>query len=203
MISHHPSDVTLADYATGMLPEALALVASTHLGYCRACQRSLAMLETAGGLLLEELPPVPLSVGALDRLLLRTNEPSQPHSPVLNPDLPAPLDRVAFGRWWPIGFGVRYRPLLTGGSAWGGLLRAQPGRPLPRHAHTGLELTCILTGAFADGSGQYGAGDVCEPVTDHDRPPVVVGSGPCLCVIASEGIRLRGVLGWAQRMIGQ
>ncbi len=203
MISHHPGDVTLADYATGILPEALALVTATHIGCCQVCRESLSMLEATGGLLLEALPPVALSAGALDRLLLRTDEPPQPRPAVLNPDLPAPLDRVALGRWWPIGIGVRYRPLLIAGSAWGGLLRAQPGRPLPRHAHTGLELTCVLSGAFADGSGQYGVGDLCEPVTDHDRPPVVIGPDPCLCVIASEGIRLHGVLGWAQRVIGQ
>jgi hypothetical protein len=30
----------------------------------------------------------------------------------------------------------------------------------------------------------------------------VIGAEPCLCVIASEGMRLRGLLGWAQRLIG-
>ena len=58
------------------------------------------------------------------------------------------------------------------------------------------------TGAFADGSGTYGAGDLSEPVTDHDQPPMVIGSEPCLCITASEGMRLRGLLGWAQRVIG-
>ena len=203
MINHHPSEATLAAYAAGTLPQALALVAATHLGRCAICRQALATLETAGGALLDQLQPVSLSVGALDKLLGRLDEPAPPPPPVLNPDLPAPLDRVAFGRWWPTGIGMWYRPIQVSGSAWGGLLFAQSGRSLPRHGHKGLELTCILSGAFADGSGAYTAGDLSEPLVDHDQPPVVIGAEPCLCVIASEGMRLHGMLGWAQRLIGR
>ena len=159
-------------------------------------------LEATGGALLADLAPVPLSLDALDRLMTRLDDPLPPPVPVLNPDLPAPLNRVPFGRWWPVGRGTRYRPVLASGAAWGGLLLAQPSRSLPRHGHSGLELTCVLSGAFADGSGTYRAGDLSEPVTDHDQPPLVIGAEPCLCVIASEGMRLRGLLGWAQRVIG-
>ena len=202
MISHHPSETTLAAYAAGSLPQALAVVTATHLGLCSACRRSLSTLEATGGALLDELTPVPLSGDALDRLLARTDEPAPAPPPVLNPELPAPLNRLVLGRWWPIGFGVRYRPLPAVGAAWGGLILAQPGRSLPRHGHSGLELTCILSGSFADGSGAYLAGDLSEPVTDHDQPPVVIGTVPCLCIIASEGMRLRGLLGRAQRLAG-
>jgi putative transcriptional regulator len=203
VISHHPSETTLAAYAAGTLPQALAIVAATHLNRCAVCRESLTILEATGGALLEDLPPVPLSGGTLERLLGRLDETPPPPPPLLNPELPAPLNRVALGRWWPIGMGTRYRPLQTSGAAWGGLLLAQPGRSLPRHGHKGLELTCILSGAFADASGTYAAGDLSEPVIDHDQPPVVIGSEPCLCVIASEGMRLRGLLGLAQRLIGQ
>jgi putative transcriptional regulator len=203
MINHHPSEATLVAYAAGTLPQAAALVAATHLCRCVVCRQALATLETTGGALLEDLPPVSLPVDALDRLLGRLDEPAPPPPPVLNPDLPAPLNRVAFGRWWPIGMGLRYRPFQASPTAWGGLLFAQSGRALPRHGHKGLELTCILSGAFADGGGAYTAGDLAEPVADHDQPPVVIGADPCLCVIASEGVRLRGTLGWAQRLIGR
>jgi putative transcriptional regulator len=203
VINHHPSEATLAAHAAGTLPQALAIVAATHLTRCAACRDALTILEATGGALLEDLPPVLLSVDALDQLLGRLDEPPPSPPPVLNPDLPVPLNRVAFGRWWPLGVGTRYRPFQTAGAAWGGLLLAQPGWSLPRHGHKRLELTCILSGAFADGFGSYAAGDLSEPVSDHDQPPVVIGSDPCLCVIASEGMQLRGVLGWAQRLIGQ
>lgn len=200
---HHPSEATIAAYAAGTLPEALALVLATHLGQCAVCRRSLATLEATGGALLAEIPPVPLAAGALDKLLLRTDEVAPPPPPVLHPDLPAPLNRTKLGRWWPIGIGVRYRPLQTAGAAWGGLVLAQPGRSVPRHGHAGVELTCIVSGALADESGEYGAGDLAEPTTDHDHLPFVIGADPCLCIIASEGMHLRGLLGWAQRMFGK
>jgi putative transcriptional regulator len=203
MINHHASEPTLAAYAAGTLPEALAIVIATHIGHCAVCRQSLATLEATGGALLNELTPVPLAGDALDRLLARTGEPSPPPPPILHPDLPAPLNRVSLGRWWPVGFGVRYRPLRAAGSAWGGLILAEPNRSLPRHGHAGLELTCILSGSFADDSGIFRAGDLSEPITDHDQPPVVTGTEPCLCIIASEGMRLRGLLGLAQRIMGQ
>jgi putative transcriptional regulator len=202
MIRHHPSEPTLTAYAAGTLPQALAIVTATHIARCPQCQAILATIEATGGVLLDELPPVSLSPDALDRLLARADEPPPAPPHVLNPELPAPLNRVSLGRWWPIGFGTRYRPLHTTGATWGGLLLAQPGRSLPRHGHVGLELTCILSGRFADGSGEFGPGDLSEPVTDHDQPPVVIGKDPCLCIIASEGMRLRGLLGFVQRLIG-
>lgn len=202
MISHHPSEATIVRYAAGTLPEALAIVTATHLGFCAHCQRTLTALEVTGGVLLDELPPVPLRDDALERLLSDLDQPPPAEPAVLHPKLPPPLDKVMMGRWWPIGLGVRWRPLRVSGAAWGGLILAQPGQSLPRHGHNGLELTCVLSGAFADDTGHYLAGDLAEPDIDHDRPPVTVGTTPCLCVIASEGMRLRGVLGWAQRMAG-
>ncbi len=202
MIAHHPSETTLLAYAAGSLPEALAIVAATHIGGCADCRHRLEALEAVGGVLLDSLPPAALSGDALDRLLARADEPAPARPPVVNADLPPPLDRVALGRWWPIGIGARWRPLEAAGAAWGGLVLVQPGRALPRHGHDGLELTCVLKGAFSDGSGLYGPGDLSEPQEDHDQPPVAAAGAPCLCVIASEGMRLRGLLGWGQRMIG-
>ena len=203
MIRHHPGGTTLAAYAAGSLPEALAIVTATHLVQCPACRDALATLEATGGALLDDLTPVALSADALDRVLDRTSEPPRPIPPVLNPELPAPLDRVALGRWLPVGLGTRYRPLHTAGTAWGGLIQVHPGRSLPRHGHAGRELTCVLAGSFADGAGEYAAGDLSEPLTDHDQPPLVTGTQPCLCIIASEGMQLRGMLGFAQRLIGR
>lgn len=179
------------------------MVVATHIGGCAACRRSVLILEAAGGALLDGLPPVPLGRDALNRLLSRVDEPAPAPPPILNPALPAPLNRVALGRWWRIGRGIRWRALQASGAAWGGLILVQPGRALPRHGHAGLELTCVLSGSFADGAGHYKAGDLAKSGTDHDEPPLATGAQPCLCIIASEGMRLRGLLGLAQRMIRQ
>ena len=172
---------------------------SAHVPCCR---HETETLEAAGGILLDSLLPADVAEDALDRLLARTHEPLPAPPPVLNAGLPPPLDRVSLGRWWPIGIGARWRPLQAGGTAWGGLVLVQPGRALPRHGHEGLELTCVVKGAFSDGFGRYEPGDLSEPRQDHDQPPLAEGDEACLCVIASEGMRLRGLLGWGQRIIG-
>jgi len=65
VIRHHPSETTLAAYAAGSLPEALAMVTATHLMHCPACQATLATLEATGGALLDELAPAALAGDAL------------------------------------------------------------------------------------------------------------------------------------------
>lgn len=203
-IRHHPSDATLLAYAAGTLPEALALVAATHLAQCTACRVMAGAVEAAGGAMLDSLPPAPMTVdaAAVDTVLARASLPAPPPPPVLHPDLAPPLNRVRMGRWWPIGRGLRWRPLHVGGRAWAGLLQAQPGRTIPSHGHAGLELTCLLSGAFRDGGEDYVTGDIAEPVGDHDTPPVAIGPEPCLCVVAFEGMRFHGLLGLAQRLGG-
>lgn len=204
MIAHHPTDATLAAYAAGSLPEALALVVATHLSYCPHCRAVTRTVEAVGGATLSDLPPVAMAPDALTRTLARA-ETAAPWDvpPVRNPGLPPPLDHCDLGRWWPVAPGLRFRPLRTAGHAWGGLLMAGPGRSLPRHGHDGTELSCVLKGSFVDAGGRYQAGDVSEPDFDHDDPPRVDSKDPCVCVIASEGVKLRGMLGMLQRMLGR
>ncbi len=203
LINHHPSDATLTSYAAGTLPEALGLVTATHLSFCPACRDVVALAEAVGGSMLDDLAPVAMADDALALVLARGDRPELPVvTPVRDPRLPGPLKYCDFGRTWLVGPGLRWRPLRTGGRAWGGLLVAQPGRRFPRHAHTGLELTCVLRGSFVDANGHYGAGDLAEPEGDHDDPPRIDSDEACVCVIASEGFRLGGAFGLLQRMIG-
>ena len=60
---HHPSEARLLDYASGALPEPMALLIATHLALCPACRRTVAELEAVGGALLEALPPEPVGRG--------------------------------------------------------------------------------------------------------------------------------------------
>jgi putative transcriptional regulator len=204
MIAHHPSEATLTAYAAGSLPEGLALVVATHLVSCPVCQHLTRTLEAVGGVLLEDLPPSPMAADALALALARNERPVPARVPWPDePGLPPPLSRCLYGSWWRVGAGIRWRPLRVGGRAWAGLLQVAPGRSLPRHGHDGHELTCVLQGSFNDATGRYLVGDVAEPDGDDDHQPRVDSRDPCLCVIASEGLRLRGVLGLAQRLLGR
>jgi putative transcriptional regulator len=213
LISHHPSDATLAAYGAGTLPEGLAMVVATHLGACPLCRGTVAVVQAMGGALLAELPPAPMAPAALERLFARI-QPPEPAGPpgtapgstaapsCLKPELPAPLDQCAFGAWWPIGLGLRWRPMRVRGRAWAGLLRAEPGRALWRHRHVGLELTYVLRGSFTDTGLRFHPGDLAEPEAGQDHQPVADNDGPCVCVVASEGVRLAGPLRLVQRLFG-
>jgi putative transcriptional regulator len=203
--THHPTDATLAAYAAGTLPEGLAMVVATHLHFCPDCRRMDRVMEATGGNLLSDIAPAAMAPDALTRVLARTADapPPERSAPILQSGLPPPLDRCAFGRWWPVAPGLRWRPMKVSGRAWAGLLVVAPGRSMPKHGHDGLELACVLRGSFVDASGRYGAGDIAEPEGDHDIPPRVDSDDPCVCVIASEGVRMRGVLGSIQRLLGR
>jgi putative transcriptional regulator len=124
-------------------------------------------------------------------------------SPAMTESLPPPLSAYSFGLWRRIGPGLRLRRLIAGERGIAGLLEAMPGKVLPLHSHTGLELTCVLHGSFIDGADRYAAGDLAEVDEGQPHRPEVHGSEPCLCIIATEGIRLHGMLGVAQRLLGR
>jgi putative transcriptional regulator len=203
VIRHHPSEATLAAYASGVLPEALGVVVATHLFRCPVCRKLAAMTEAVGGSILDDLPPSEMDEGSLALVLARTERPAPPTPPVvrLEPGLPPPLDTLTFGRWRRVGLGLRWRPLVHSGTVMAGLLEGMPGRVLPMHGHTGLELTCVLDGSFADGAEHFASGDVAEVEGTESHRPTIVGDGPCLCMIATEGVRFRGLLGFAQRLL--
>lgn len=199
---HHPTEATLASYAGGALPEALGLVVATHVFGCPQCRRLQALSEAVGGSVLDDLPPTAMGEDALALVLARTERPVVPTPPVRRtPGLPPPLDACTFGPWRRLGFGLRWRPLTTSGTVLAGLLEGMPGKVLPTHSHTGMELSCIISGSFVDGADRYTAGDVAEVEGEVQHRPTIDGTGPCLCIIATEGTRFRGLLGFAQRLL--
>ena len=72
------------------------------------------------------------------------------------------------------------------------LLKVAAGFPTSEHGHDGVEYTQVLTGAFSDKFGHYGAGDYVEADDDVDHIPVVDADAECICLAAIEGrLRLR------------
>ena len=72
----------------------------------------------------------------------------------------------------------------------------QPYERLEQPAQPAVELTCVLTGAYATETERFDVGDLEE--ADHQtlHQPRVVSEEPCLCVAALDGqIQLDGWLG--------
>lgn len=203
MIARHgPSDDRLLAYAAGRLSPPEAVVVATHLALRPETGALVRGLMTLGGQELETIAPVALAGDALEAALARIEaDGGEAEAPApLNdmPELPAPLRCYPLGPWRWMGPGVRARDVIgpRDGACRVILLKIDPGRSTPRHTHGGVELTCVLSGAYATETARFEAGDLEEADEDVMHQPRVVSEQPCLCVAALDGeILLPGLLG--------
>jgi putative transcriptional regulator len=200
-ITHHPSDSTLAAFASGNLDEARGLVVATHLTLCNACRKAVHGFEAVGGALLDAAEPAELSSGALQRAMAALG-PLDIVAPAptarSTEDLPEPLSRYAIGPWRWIGRGVQWRSVdvVSNEGVRVFMLKAKPGTKLPRHRHTGTEWTCVFEGAFSHDLGRYGSGDFDEADDSVEHNPVVDAEHGCVCLVALQGqIELQSFIG--------
>jgi putative transcriptional regulator len=201
-IKHHPSDATLASYASGTLDEARGLVVATHLSLCGQCRNAVHAFEQTGGAMLDEAEPAAMSPGALQRAIASLG-PLDIIAPAIGGDggardVPAPLSRYAMGPWRWIGRGVQWRSVdvVSDQGVRVFMLKAKPGTKLPRHRHTGTEWTCVFEGAFSHQFGRYDAGDFDEADETVEHDPVVDSAMGCVCLVALQGnIELQGFFG--------
>jgi putative transcriptional regulator len=202
-IMHHPSDPTLAAFASGTLDEARAVVVATHIALCAQCRGAVAKFEAVGGALLDAAAPTAMSQGALERTLARTatldrTEALIKQRPAAEAGLPAPLAHYALGSWRRLGGSVQFRSVdvTSDDGVRVFMLRAAPGTRLPRHRHTGTEWTCVFEGAFRHEFGRFGPGDFDEADERHEHHPVVEDGATCICLVALQGtIKLQSWLG--------
>ena len=198
-ITHHPSDETLAAFASGTLDEARSVVVAAHVCLCAQCRATVNALEQFGGALLERANPAVLRAEALNSALSRIDEAVPPVSArrmsLDYPDVLAPYD---VGQWRWIGRGLYWRkaqvPSYDGTRVF--MLKAAPGSSLPHHGHSGIEWTCILQGAFRHNLGRYGPGDFDEADNSVEHTPFVERGATCVCLVALQGnLELRGWIG--------
>lgn len=209
-MKHHAKPETLAAYAAGALDEAMAVVIATHAETCAACRRTVSDFEALGGQCLERFEPVAMSDGALDRFWARVGAaPSAPPPVSTRADndfdlaaarpiqayLKGGLDKVA---WRPVAPGMAQAVLDADGYRKGvlRLLRIAPGVRMPKHSHSGEELTLILRGAYEDEIGEFRAGDLADLDGESAHAPCAIGDEDCICLIATSGpLAFRGLVG--------
>jgi putative transcriptional regulator len=198
----NPSEERLLAYAAGALSPPEAVVIAAHLALRPANAAWVRHLQDVGGVLLEDAPVAPMAEDALARALARIEVDSghAEASASLNdmPELPEPLRRYALGPWRWVGPGIRMRDVHAprDGDCRVILLKIDAGRETPRHTHGGVELTCVLAGAYATETERFGVGDLEEADPDVLHQPRVISDEPCLCLVALDGqIQLPGLLG--------
>ena len=201
---HTPSEERLLAYAAGTLSAPEAVVVAAHLSMRPESAAWVRRLQAVGGQLLDDLAPVALSQDALAFALARVEIDcgDAVALPPLNdmPELPEPLRRYGLGPWRWIGPDMRVRDVHAprDGDCRVILLRIGHGRSAPTHTHGGVELTCVLSGAYATDEGRFGPGDFEEADQEVLHRPRTVSDEACLCVAALAGqIRLGGLLGKA------
>lgn len=196
-----PSEERLLAYAAGVLSPPESVVVATHLAMRPRTARWVETLQAVGGDLLEAIEPAPVADDLLARTLasLSAPEPAVPPEPANDmTELPAPLRGYALGPWRWIGPDMRVRDVLAprDGDCRVILLSIGPGRTTPVHTHAGVELTCVISGAYETDEGRFGPGDFEEADGEVHHRPRTVSAEPCLCVVALDGqIRLDGWIG--------
>jgi putative transcriptional regulator len=202
-IRHHLSDQLLTAYAAGTLPEAFNLVVATHVSLCDECRARAAAFDTVGGALLEEAEEIAMGGDALATALARIEGlPQATRSEPLKAAgiLPAPLADYVGGdlssvRWRRVGGGVKQAILPTGKDATARLLFIPAGTAVPDHGHRGMELTLVLSGAYADANDRFDRGDIEIAGEDLEHTPVALAGQDCICLAATDApLRFRSLI---------
>jgi len=199
-IQHHIGDSLLVSYASGGLSEAWSLLVATHAALCPTCRDRIADAEAIGGAFIDSLEPEALSPSAFADVLGQLGsgieiEAAIAEKPVAMSDrlLPEPLCSYVLDAqdavlpWRRLGLGAFHIPIpMQDGTASARLLRIPAGRPVPEHGHGGLELTLVLSGAFTDGEGRFGPGDVEEADESLVHTPHAVPGEDCICLAVTD-----------------
>lgn len=204
-IQHHPPAEMLSAFAAGTLDHGQHVAIATHLVLCPHCRSFSRSMEQVGGAVLTDLPPAAMSRDALAQVEARLGQPAKPVAKIAArvsesevPGLPKFLRGYRFGDWKWIAPSVHVRPIALphASDTRVFLLRSGPGTKMLQHTHTGIEMTCVLKGAFSHEGGHYGPGDFDLGDTTVDHQPIVEAGQDCICLVAMQGeLRLNGLLG--------
>jgi putative transcriptional regulator len=206
-IEHHPSDVLLAAFAAGTLDLGQHVAVATHLAGCAGCRGFVRAIEEVGGDLLDRLPPGDMTIDALSRVEARFGAfagAAEDRAPAVRgevgdmPGLPHFVRNYRFESWKWVAPKVHVRPirLPEASDTRVFLLKSGPGTKMLPHSHTGVEMTCVLSGAFRHEGGYFGPGDFDLGDESIEHEPAVEAADDCICLVAMQGrLQLNGFIG--------
>ncbi len=206
---NHPSIVVLLEYVTGSLGFAHRCVVATHLPTCSACRDSVSFLKEVERQVLANVRPIEAPSDLLNRCLAsierdnlspsereKTRIQQEARYEVAGAVLPPSLAGLKPSRLRWLAPGLRHCMLWHDEYSTLHIVQVKAGVSLPAHRHRGLELTCVLSGAYHDGAGRlFTAGDISEEDDadedhgpgEHDHHVKAEPSGDCVCVMATTG----------------
>lgn len=194
-LSHHLTDETLQEYASGVLNPSMETLIACHLTVCPTCRARAELADAVGGLSLFNNESVPMIASASDILALdeSTELEKEPVNTASYPGVPKPLARLlptslAELPWKSFGPGLKQYNLGNQPRKEGAfkLLWLDSGSKMSKHTHNHRELTFILSGSYSDEMGHFKAGDIADLSADHHHTPLVDSDAPCICLIATD-----------------
>ena len=212
MITHHPNDALLLDYASGAASEPISLLVATHLALCPCCRRKVAEYEAIGGALVNDCESEKIScelksetLSVLDNFseVEISHDTSTSKRPAdTKAGIPQPLsgycgDADSKDMWQWAGFGIKKIPLLESHDNFECyMLAIRGGKKVPSHDHGGSEWTLVLDGAFTDEAGHFSRGDMVEMREGEEHQPIADAGKDCICLVVAEApVSLTGSVG--------
>ncbi|MBY9066246.1 ChrR family anti-sigma-E factor [Hyphomonas sp. WL0036] len=207
-------------YAAGCLDPAFAMMLETQSAVRSDVRRSVVVSEMVSGSFLDAAPEAAMSEGALERALAMVDALEMPAAAQRDAgraagaalrellELPEPvrgaaLDAAGRDGWQMLGLGLKRLKLDVSEAMEVELYRIAPGARIPRHSHSGAELTMVLSGGFTDERGNYGPGDISMNGPSDTHQPVADDDGVCYALaIRDGGLRFTGLMGAIQKLLG-
>ncbi len=213
MLKHHPSPELLSAAAVGRLSPGVHKIILAHAALCSECRALLDEREVIGGAMLDDDEGITLTPGALERTLGRigiehADDTTAPVPEWLNA-VPEPVREIA------VEVARKAADVRANGAPTLGMLQAvaanrevmelvriEPGKSIPAHAHDGSEYTLVLTGGFRDQRGVFEPGDLAVSDAHHVHRPVAEPGEPCIAlIVTTAALRFKGPLGLLQRLM--
>lgn len=207
MPSHHLSDETLQEYASGTLEVCMETVIACHLTLCSHCRARANLADAIGGISLSSQNVAMMTGTASDVLAMDKSTPALDTNAQNNNELPTgvprPLARLLPGPimdlpWKSFGPGMKQYNLGIQPKKEGAfkLLSLDPGLRMSKHSHGHRELTFIVSGSYSDDLGHFQAGDIADLSEEHHHSPHVDSDVPCICLIATDApVKFDGLFG--------
>lgn len=202
-------DSLLARYVAGTLPEPARVLVESHMEMNARSRRFVSELEALAGEALFDIAPVELT--DRDDMLeaIFASRDAEASIPIQVAARKADADRPLAGLptalrnfigyeidsipWRSKMPGLREFDLGEFDGCHASMFWLRPGRPIPAHTHGGCEISLVLQGAFSDGIGRYGPGDISVADEDVDHRPVAENIGPCIGFAVTDApLRLTG-----------
>lgn len=206
-----------ASYAAGALDPALRLLLETQASIHAAAKAELEAADALAGAMLERQSPVSMDHDALASVMAAVDarpacdgaeqRAARAAGGLIEEILRLPrpvhdlaLNAIGHGGWMFAGPGLRTLTLPVQSDSRTELLRIEPGWGAPRHTHTGLELTLVMSGAFKDSRGRFGPGEIVVSGPDVTHNPVADKGDVCYALAVTEGrLSFTGAFGLLQR----